>query len=321
MAFCYYLNCSILFHMCKKMSELYLEKCRKSVLYLKHKGDNTMAIRYDEKLNKQILKTVRNFNAKVARLEKQGMELPVEKVSVRDLKKDFTERRELESYMRELRKFSQRGVERIAYVDRWGKQFTVYEFKVGGIRQRRAIREAERLLAEARKEKRTDGGIPGEQTLMGTDYVANLEANLERLKSTRFHQKRLSAEKKAQLARASKSTLGSKKFQIAIKDNFAKHLDILGQAAGLPSSYTDEIIDALKQVSGKDFEKMRQAEELINTIETYYPMWKDAKTAQQKKAVGENVRPYIIALHDNLNQILSTSGYEEVDLVETLDGE
>lgn len=276
-----------------------------------------MAIRYDEKLNKQILQTVRNFNAKVTRLEKEGVALPVEKVSVRQLKKDFSERRELQSYLRELRKFSQRGVERIAYVDRWGKEFTVYEFKVGGIRQRRAIREAERLLAEARREKRTEGGIPGEQTLMGTDYAANLEANLEKLKSQRFNQKKMTAEKKAQMVRAAKATLGSKKYQRAIKDNFKRHLDILGQAAGLPSSYTEEIVDALNQVSGKDFEKIRQSEELINTIETYYPMWKDAKTPQQKESVGNSVRPYIVALHDNLNQILATYGYEEVNLEET----
>ena len=280
-----------------------------------------MAIRYDEKLNKQILQTVRNFNAKVTRLEQQGVALPVEKVSVRELKKDFTDRRELQSYLRELRKFSQRGVERVAYVDRWGKEFTVYEFKVGGIRQRRAIREAERLLDAARKEKRTEGGVPEDQSLMGTDYAATIEANLEKLKATRFHQKRLTAEKKAQIVRASKATLGSRKFQVAIKDNFFRHLSILGEAAGLPSSYTDEIIDALKQVSGKDFEKLRQAEELIDAIETYYPQWKNAKTNQQRQQVGETVRPLIVSLHDNLNQILSTYGYEEVDLTETLDGE
>lgn len=280
-----------------------------------------MAIRYDDKLNNQILKTVRNFNAKVARLERQGVSLPVEKVSIRELKKDFTSRRDLQSYLRELRKFSQRGVERIAYVDRWGKEFTVYEFKVGGIRQRRAIREAERLLAEAKKEKRTEGGIPGDQSLMGTDYAATIEANLERLKSTKFHQKRLSAEKKAQLVRASKATLGSKKYQFAIKDNFSRHLSILGEAAGLSSSYIDEIINALKQVNGKDFEKLRQAEELIDAIETYYPQWKNAKTNQERQQVGETVRPLIVALHDNINQILSTYGYESVDLKENADGE
>lgn len=280
-----------------------------------------MAIRYDEKLNKEILKTVRNFNAKVTRLERQGVQLPVETVSIRELKKEFTQRRELQSYLRELRKFSQRGVERIAYVDRWGKEFTVYEFKVGGIRQRRAIREAERLLAEAKQEKRTEGGVPGEQTLMGTDYVANLEANLKRLKAQRFHQKRLTAEKKAQIVRASKAAIGSKKFQFTIKDNFFRHLDILGQAANLPLAYTEEIENGLDQVNGRDFEKLRQTEELINTIETYYPQWKDAKTAQQKKAVGNSVRPYIIALHDNINQILATYGYEEVDITENLGGE
>ena len=307
--------------MWKTLTILYLEKCKKVPYNKSIKGDNTMAIRYDEKLNKQILQTVRNFNAKVTRLEQQGVALPVEKVSVRELKKDFTDRRELQSYLRELRKFSQRGVERVAYVDRWGKEFTVYEFKVGGIRQRRAIREAERLLDAARKEKRTEGGIPEDQSLMGTDYAATIEANLKKLKATRFHQKRLTAEKKAQLVRASKATLGSKKFQFAIKDNFFRHLSILGEAAGLTSSYTDEIIDALKQVSGKDFEKLRQAEELIDAIETYYPQWKNAKTKKQREEVGESVYPLIVSLHENLNQILSTYGYEEVELKETPDGE
>ena len=280
-----------------------------------------MAIRYDEKLNKEILKTVRNFNAKVTRLEREGVALPVEKVSIREIKKDFTDRRELMSYMRELRKFSQRGVERIAYVDRWQNQFSVYEFKVGGIRQRRAIREAERLLAEAKKAKRTEGGIPGDQSLMGTDYAATIEANLERLKSTRFHQKRLTSEKKAQIVRASKATLGSKKFQLAIKDNFFRHLSILGESAGLSSAYIDEIISGLKQVSGKDFEKLRQAEELIDAIETYYPQWKNAKTKQQREQIGSTIRPLIVSLHDNLNQILETYGYEQVDLKETAAGE
>lgn len=280
-----------------------------------------MAIRYDEKLNKEILSTVRNFNAKVARLERQGAQLTVEKISIRELKKEFQERRDLQSYLKELRKFSQRGVERIAYVDRWEKQFSVYDFKVGYARQRRAIREGERLLAEAKETYRTEGGIQNELTLMGTDYVANIEANLKRLKSERYSQKKMTAEKKAKVIRAAKATLGSKKFQFAIKNNFARHLRILGEAAGLPDSYVQEIIDGLKQVSGKDFEKIRQSEELINTIETYYPQWKDAKTSQQKAKVGTSVRPYITMLHDNLNEIFKTYGYDEVEIKETLDGE
>ena len=280
-----------------------------------------MAIRYDQKLNKQILSTVRNFNAKVARLEREGSYTPVDKVSIREIKENFQNRRELESYLRELRKFSQRGVERIAYVDRWGKEFSLYDFKVGGMRQRRAIREAERLLAEARTQKMTEGGIPEEQSLMGTDYAATLEANLQKLKATRFHQRRLTAEKKAQLVRASRAAIGSKKYQFAIKDNFFRHLSILGESAGLSDSYIEEIKNGLKQVSGKDFEKLRQAEELINAIETYYPQWKNAKTKKQRQQVGDTVRPLIVSLHDNLNQILTTYGYDEVEVKETADGE
>ena len=271
-----------------------------------------MAIRYDEKLNKEILKTVRNFNAKVARLESQGVQLPVEKVSVRQLKQDFTSRRELMSYMRELRKFSQRGVERIPYVDRWGKEYTTYEFKVGGIRQRRAIREAERLLAEAQKKHRTEGGVPGPETLMGTDYINNIEANLSKLREQRYNLKRMTQEKKAQHLRAAKKILGSKAYQSAVKDNFFRHLYVLGDVAGLSRSYIDEIVTILKRVPAKDFELMRSAEELINAIEVYYPQWKDAKTPTQKAAIGQSVKPLIMALHDNVVAIAQQ--YTEVNV-------
>jgi len=273
-----------------------------------------MAIRYDEKLNKQLLKTVRNFNAKVSRLEKQGVAVPVEKVSVRQLKKDFTDRRELQSYMRELRKFSQRGVERIVYVDRYEKEWTRYEFKVGSIRQRRAIREAERLLAEAKKTHRTEEGVPGPETLMGTDYARNLEANLSKLKEARYNQKTMSSASKATILRSTKRVLGTLSYQIAIKDNLIRHLHVLGQAAGLDESYINEIAAALRKVKAKNFEKLRATEEIINSIETYYPMWKDARTKQEQKAVGNSVRPFIISLHDNINEILGDYLDEEIEM-------
>lgn len=273
-----------------------------------------MSIRYDDKLNKQILKTVRNFNAKVARLERQGIASPVEKVKVREIKKNFRDRRELESYLRELRKFSQRGVERIAYVDRYDREWSLYEFKVGSIRQRRAIREGERLLAEAKKKHRTEEGIPGPETLMGTDYARNLEANLTKLKESRYNQKTMTASKKASVLRATKRILGSQAFQISIKDNFASHLRILGEAAGLGEDYVDEIIEAIKKVNPRDFERLRATEEIINSIETYYPMWKDARTKQEKAAVGNSVRPFIVSLHDNIQLILAD--YDEIETKE-----
>lgn len=273
-----------------------------------------MAIRYNDKLNQQLVRTVRNFNAKINRLERQGVSVPVQKVTVKQLRKDFTERRELLSYLRELRKFSERGVERIAYIEKWGdvkKEYSVYEFKVGGIRQRRAIREAERLLKKASETHRTEGGKEGPETLMGTDYARNIEANLQKLRQTRYNIRRLSNRKKAQLLRASKAILGSRKFQIAVKENFFKHLRILGEAAGLGQSYVDEIITVLQKVPPVEFERMRHAEELINTIETYYPQWKDAKTPTEKAAVGNSVRPYIEALHDNILTIAMEYGVND----------
>ena len=46
-----------------------------------------MAIRYDKKLNQEINRTIKNFNQKIARLEKQERELLPSKITKQELNK------------------------------------------------------------------------------------------------------------------------------------------------------------------------------------------------------------------------------------------
>ena len=46
-------------------------------------GDS-MAIRYDKKLNQEINRTIKNFNQKIARLEKQDRELLPSKITKKE---------------------------------------------------------------------------------------------------------------------------------------------------------------------------------------------------------------------------------------------
>lgn len=70
-------------------------------------------IRYDKQLNADIRRTVANFNAKVKRLEQAGVELIPDKISTRELKDLYTKRYELKRKLKELQRFSERGVEEV----------------------------------------------------------------------------------------------------------------------------------------------------------------------------------------------------------------
>ena len=71
-----------------------------------------MAIRYDKKLNQEINRTIRNFNQKIARLEKQERDLLLPtKINKKSLKQSVTNRNELKRKLKELQRYSKRGVE------------------------------------------------------------------------------------------------------------------------------------------------------------------------------------------------------------------
>ena len=72
-----------------------------------------MAIRYHKKLNQEINRTIKNFNQKIARLEKQERELLPSKITKQELKNTSFTRAELQRKLKELQRFSKRGAEDI----------------------------------------------------------------------------------------------------------------------------------------------------------------------------------------------------------------
>lgn len=126
-----------------------------------------MAIRYDSKLNREIARVVKNFNAKVMRLQGVERSLAPETILVSDLKKEFTRRSELMIRLRELELFSKRGMEeevKIGVLDT-----TRYELELD---KRRAARVKRNLSREINKENR------GEKKF-NTAYIRNLKKHRE----------------------------------------------------------------------------------------------------------------------------------------------
>ena len=87
-----------------------------------------MAIRYDKKLNQEINKTIKNFNQKVARLEKMGRELLPSKITKQQLKESSYNRKDLQRKLKQLQRFSKRGIEEVIET-KGGVKLTKYELQ------------------------------------------------------------------------------------------------------------------------------------------------------------------------------------------------
>ena len=87
-----------------------------------------MAIRYDKKLNQEINRTIKNFNQKIARLERQDRELLPSKITKKDLKNSVYTRTELRRKLKQLQRFSNRNVEDVIETQ-GGARLTRYDYQ------------------------------------------------------------------------------------------------------------------------------------------------------------------------------------------------
>lgn len=99
-------------------------------------------IKWNENDNKELAKSVKNFNAKVKRLEKkyegQNVILP-EKVSVKELKDLVNTRRDLQREMKSLQRFTQRGSEKLVTIDNTDNNITLTEWQKKEMSKRAGI--------------------------------------------------------------------------------------------------------------------------------------------------------------------------------------
>ena len=101
-----------------------------------------MAIRYDKKITNEINKTIRNFNQKIKRLEKQERDLILpNKITKKELISDVSNRNELKRRLNELKRYSKRGIEETKVL-KSGAKISIYEYE----NLKREITRQKRLL-------------------------------------------------------------------------------------------------------------------------------------------------------------------------------
>ena len=254
-----------------------------------------MAIRYDKKLNQEINRTIKNFNQKIARLEKQERELLPSKISKKELKNSVYNRAELQRKLKQLQRFSERGAEEVI-TTKGGVQLTQYDLsnlkRENARIKRNLTREINRLKVDKPKifgKKQTSSF----SEMGDTDYL-NLVA---RRKALEKDINKLSRDELERFTKLIEKTGRNQQYMNNIfKQNY---FDMLTDLAYY-FDYDNEKLNMLKQklmsLKPNDFLKLFKEDKSIRAILDYYPIVTNTFNAINPDDIKEDV----INLYDNL---------------------
>ena len=267
-----------------------------------------MAIRYDKKLNQEINRTIKNFNQKIVRLEKQERELLPSKITKKELKESVYTRSELQRKLKELQRFSKRGAENIIET-KGGVKLTQYELSNIKRENARVKRNITREINRLKVEKPKIFGKTQASTFseMGdTDYL-NLVA---RRKALEKDINKLSRDEFERFIKLIEKTGKSQQYMNTVfKENYFEMLTDLAYYYGYDNKKLDEMKKKLMKLKPNDFLRLFKEDKSIRAILDYYPIVTSNFDFNSGMYVNrmdyqEDVLNLYDALYDNLDDIL-----------------
>lgn len=262
-----------------------------------------MAIRYDKKLNQEINRTIKNFNQKIARLEKQDRELLPSKITKKDLKSNVYTRTELYRKLKELQRFSNRGAEDIIATG-GGARLTKYDYQNIKRENARIKRNITREINRLRTEKPKIFGKIQSSTFseMGdTDYL-NLVA---RRKALEKDINKLSKEELERFIKLVEKTGKSQQYMNSIfKENYFEMLTYLAYYFNYDNDKLNLLKQKLMKLKPNDFLKLFKDDKSIRAILDYYPVVTNSFNAINPDDIKEDVVNLYDNLIDNIDDII-----------------
>lgn len=262
-----------------------------------------MAIRYDKKLNQEINRTIKNFNQKIARLEKQERELLPNKISKKDLKSNVYTRTELQRKLKELQRFSMRGAEDVITTS-GGVRLTKYELNEIKRENARVKRNITREINRLKTNKPKIFGKKQTSTFseMGdTDYL-NLVA---RRKALEKDINKLSREEFERFTKLVEKTGKNQSYMNNIfKGNYFEMLTDLAYYFDYDTDKLNILRQKLMNLKPNDFLKLFKEDKSIRAILDYYPVVTKNFNAINPDDIKEDVVNLYDSLIDNIDDII-----------------
>lgn len=226
-----------------------------------------MAIRYNKELNTTINAIVRNYNAKIKRLEKVEEELYLpEKTSVRELKESVKNRQELNRMLKDLQRYSERGMEQTVRFSS-GVEMSRYQADKLKRNLRIAKAKATRQINTFTSTPIKVFGIPQNTPHEYDESYINLKAQREKL------EKDISKLSKRELERLEANIndlLESYEMEEQYKNNWLDMIEKLGYYGEIDSTKIAEIKERIKNISPSNFTKLYRNEKSIKALQELY---------------------------------------------------
>lgn len=254
-----------------------------------------MAIRYDKKLNQQINRTIKNFNQKIARLEKDERELLPSKITKKELKNSVYTRTELQRKLKELQRFSTRGAEEVITTS-GGVRLTKYELNEIKRENARVKRNITREINRLKVDKPKIFGKKQTSTYseMGDHDFLNLVA---RRKALEKDVNKLSREEFERFTKLVAKTGRNQQYMNNIfKENYFNMLTKTAYYFNYDNEKLAYLKDRLMKLQPNDFLKLFKEDKSVRAILDYYPVVTNSFNAINPDDIKEDV----VNLYDNL---------------------
>ena len=231
-------------------------------------------IRWTESDNQELRKAVKNFNQKIARLEKKNPQIKnalPEKVSVKQMRDLIETRSDLNRELNALKRFSKRGAETIVPVPNndYNLQITKWQKQEMNRRVGTINRKRKEKLKELQDVEQTSRGKPLGYTKGQIGMGRQEQVALSPMKS--FTQKMNVKDLKYKyqsILKESQSTYWDRR-DLILKENYVKSLeDNYGKNAAF-------LVDKIKEMDMKEFKKIFYAEGGHSFFEFSYPKNKE----------------------------------------------
>ena len=233
-----------------------------------------MAKLWTAKTNSYLSKAVRNFNNKIKRLEKSERDLILPKrVSVSEIKKDINNKWELNRKIKELERYSIRGIED-TIVTSGGVELSKYEYENIQREQKRLYNKLGRNIKRIENIIPKNFGIPENVTYkqMGTQQLANLKARRQSIGKVNINNIDMEGLKK--LINLLNVTRAREKYQDEVfRNNYMdKMLFGLGYYSGVDEEKINYIRAKMNTLTDSQFLKAFENDLALQAIRDYYPV-------------------------------------------------
>lgn len=262
-----------------------------------------MAIRYDKNITKEINRTITNFNQKIRRLEKLDKDLLLpSKISKKELISEVTTRNELNKKLKELQRYSKRGIEETKVLES-GTKISIYEYE----NLKREIRtQKSQLTREINKLSATRPTVFGKVQVatlreMGSMRIKNLEA---RRKSLENKLETLDREGLTTLKRRlEQNRLKTRYRKVVFMDNYSNEMLFnLAYHTGYDKDKIKYISDKLKELTPQQFLNLYNTEEGLRSIMDYYPI----DVTMNPEIITKDIHTRFDALYESIDDIVNS---------------